>query len=650
MTKNSENNSPAKLEPLVFLVLTILVLLLYWQTTGFQFINLDDNTYIYENPIVSGGLNKDSFLWAFTTFNSANWHPLTWLSHLLDVKFFGLNAGAHHGTNVIFHLINSALAFLVFHKMTGTFWKSAVIAALFAVHPAHVESVAWIAERKDVLSTMFWLLTMLAYFRYAKDASKAGFPTSVSYWLIVLLFALGLMAKPMLVTLPFVLLLCDFWALERLKKLKDLPPLIVEKLPLFALSAISCVVTIFAQRSGGAVQTLDRFPLDMRIWNSIVAYVKYIAMLFYPVNLSLWYPYDKNLSIFEIAGAAAILIGITAFCISQRSERKYLLMGWLWFLGTLVPVIGIVQVGAQPLADRYTYVPYFGLFIMLVWSAGELVAKLKLNKYAVAVLAAIIILILSVLSFRQISHWKNDESIYVHALSVTTGNYLVMQNYCSALMLAERLDEAEKQCRDSIAVNAAYVNAQNTLGVILLKRGNFSEAAEHFERSIELDPGFAHIYINLSVAQSLANKPEEAEQNLQKAASLMLFEAAPEMWIGAMNDLAIAYAKQNNYEKAAENYGRLLMRAPGKTDARANYAVALFTLEKYKEAQTQIEEAIRQDPKLAESYNLLGLVLLRQNKREEAAKHFENALKLKPDYAEAKLNLKRTKSGTNTNR
>ena len=524
-------------ELIVVTGLTILVAAIYYQTVGFGFINLDDNLYVYDNQFVGSALNWNSVKWAFTAFYSANWHPITWLSLMLDVQLFGLNPRAHHAVNIIFHLLNSILTFVVFRRLTGRFWASAIVAALFAVHPAHVESVAWIAERKDVLSTMFWLLTMFAYIRFAKEVAKEnianaeigtkaeieteGDPSEVStspllaispsYLLVIALFALGLMAKPMLVTLPFVLLLMDYWPLERLKSLKDLPALLIEKIPFFVLSAISAYLTILAQRSAGAVETLDYLPIDTRLLNSLVSYAKYIVTLFYPANLAVLYPYDRNFPAWQIGGAIVLLVGITALCLWQIRSRKYLLMGWLWFLGTLVPVIGIVQVGSQPLADRYVYIPYFGLFIMLVWGIGDIFEKFKLKTSAFAAFFAIIVIVLSFLSFRQVSHWRNNEILYRHALAVTKDNFLISHNLCYTLTLASRLDEAEPYCRASIEIKPNYYEAYNTLGILQVKRGQYAEAEQNFKEVILNKPNYSLVYANLALALALDKRPEEAE-------------------------------------------------------------------------------------------------------------------------------------------
>ena len=664
----SENNFfKTNRELIVFTALAALVLVIYWQTIGFGFINLDDNLYVYDNAAVRGGLNWNTVRWAFTTFFSANWHPLTWLSHALDVQVFGIGAGGHHAVNIVFHIINSVLAFVVFRKMTGSFWKSAIVAALFAVHPAHVESVAWISERKDVLSTMFWLLTMLAYLRFASlreeeiktiKNSKTSEETeavneqnkisssplllfsSSPYLLVVALFALGLMAKPMLVTLPFVLLLMDFWSLERLKSLKDLPALLIEKIPLFVLSGVSAYLTILAQRASGAVETLEALPFGTRVLNAIVAYAKYIVTLFYPANLAVWYPYEREFPVWQITSAIVLLVGITAVCWWQRKTRKYLLMGWLWFLGTLVPVIGLVQVGSQSMADRYTYVPYFGLFIMLVWGIGDL---LKHNEKAFFAVFAIAVAAFSILSFRQTSFWKDNETLYRRTLAVTGGNFLISHNLCYTLTLENRLDEAEPLCREAIRLKPNYFEGYNTLGILQMKRGQYAEAEQSFEKALEIAPNSSLVYANMSVAESLQKKPEEAEANLEKAVKTNNGSITNEVWINALNNLAISFSEQKKYEKAAENLVRILALDPNNAPARGNLALMFYHLKRYDEAQKLVETAIQLSPNEAIAYNTYGLILLEQNRRTEAAGLFERALQLKPDYAEARENLKKAK-------
>jgi protein O-mannosyl-transferase len=677
MSEVKNNFFKTNRELIVFTVLSVLVLAIYWQTTRFGFINLDDNLYVYENGAVLSGLNWSSVKWAFTAFFSANWHPLTWLSHMLDAQLFGGNAGGHHAVNIVLHLINSVLAFVVFHKLTGCFWKSAIVAALFAVHPAHVESVAWVSERKDVLSTLFWLLTMGAYLRFVSEErakerkgekekrrkgdgetnsetpetdenvdeeNSVNSPSpfllfSPSYSALLVLFALGLMAKPMLVSLPFVLLLMDFWALERLRALKDLPALLLEKVPLFVLSAVSAVITIMAQRATGAVESLEFLPLGMRFMNALVSYAKYVVMLFYPSDLAVWYPYERDFPAWQIVGAFVLLAGITALCLTQIRERKYLLTGWLWFLGTLVPVIGIVQVGSQALADRYTYIPYFGLFIMLAWGVGDLLK----SKRAFFAFFAIAVVLFSILSFRQTAFWQNNETLYRHTLAVTRDNFLISHNLCYTLVVEDRLDEAEPFCRATLAIKPDYFEAHNTLGIYQMKRGAYAEAEQSFKRVLETAPNFTLAYANLSVAQSLQKKPEEAEANLEKAVRYNDGKVSNDVWVNALNNLALAYNEQGKYDKAAENLTRILIIDPNNAPARANLALALNRLKRPDEAQKLIETAVQLNPNEAAAYNIYGLIMLEQNRLREAVALFERALELKPDFAEAKENLKKAK-------
>jgi protein O-mannosyl-transferase len=640
MSENKPNFFQSNGELFVLIGLVLICVVIYAQTVGFDFINFDDNFYVYENTVVLGGLSWSSVKWALTAFHAANWHPLTWISHMLDVRLFGAGAGAHHATNVILHVVNSFLAFIVFRKMTGCFWKSAVVAALFAAHPAHVESVAWISERKDVLSTMFWLLTMLAYFRYAEIKVESSRFKAPYYILTIVLFALGLMSKPMLVTLPFVLLLCDYWALERLKILKDLKPLVAEKLPLFVLSAVSAYITVIAQRSFGAVQTLEALSLPTRLLNALVACAKYVAMLFYPVDLGVGYAYRETFPAWQILGSIVLLGGISAFCIWQRKERKYLLMGWLWFLGTLVPVIGIVQVGAQSMADRYTYVPYFGLFVMLVWGAWEIFLRLKLDLKILAAIVSVVLIALVVLSFKQASYWQNSETLYAHTLAAGDGNFIVKNNLCNYLMRKNRPAEAESHCVDAVAENPNFIDTFITLGVIDVKLNKLEDAVANFRKALAIDANEPVIYTNLAAPLAMLGRTDESAEAIEKAAALYKKSGAnPALLNDAYNSLAAAYAEQKKFDKSAEILERMLQNSPENWQIRANYAMTLYYQDKPDEAQKQIEQALKIAPNQAESHNLYGLILLKLNKRDEAGTEFKRALQLKPNFPEAKENL-----------
>jgi len=461
----------ARNQYLVILLLLGVTFGAFYRVLGGEFLRYDDDVYITLNPFVKAGLSRVGLIWAFATGYNANWHPLTWVSHMLDVEVFGMNAGGHHLTNLILHLANTMLLFLVLRRMTGFVWRSAFVAALFGVHPLHVESVAWIAERKDVLSTLFWLLTIWAYARYAEN------PTWTRYLPVVLFFGLGLMAKPMLVTLPFVLLLLDYWPLNRLsfggKGERTVPvyDLFLEKVPLFAMTALSCLITFRAQQMGGAVGLLEKLPFAVRAGNALVAYTTYIGKMFWPKNLAVFYPHPgADLPVWQAVVAGLALVSITILVIRAGKPRPYLSVGWLWYLGTLVPVIGLVQVGAQAMADRYTYVPMIGLFIMLAWGLPGLGGK------RLAVPATLVVCALIAVTWRQVGYWRDSISLFRHAISVTEKNAVMHANLGLALRDRGRTDEAIREYREAIRIDPEFAQAHNNLAVALYFKGDYAEA------------------------------------------------------------------------------------------------------------------------------------------------------------------------------
>ena len=657
MTGQKTSFLAANKDLLMIAGLGLLVVIIYAQTTRFDFINLDDNLYVYSNSALLNGLTWEAVKWAFTSFWSANWHPLTWLSHGLDIQLFGLAAGSHHAVNVVLHLINTILVLVVFRRMTGQEWPSLIVAALFAVHPAHVESVAWISERKDVLSTMFWLLTMFGYVNYSRQSVEKGGnssfrfvrPLSLNYWLVVIAFALGLMAKPMLVTLPFVLLLCDFWPLERLRSLRDIIPRVIEKLPLFALSAASCVITYVAQRSIGAVESLNNLPLETRFLNAFVSYAKYILMLFYPADLAVFYPYDKEIPSWQIGGSVILLSVVTAICIRQVRKRPFLMMGWLWYLGTLVPVIGILQVGSQALADRYTYIPYLGLFVMIVWGARSFADEGAFGKQAFRFASAFAVLVLTGFAMHQVWYWRDSERLYRHTLSVTTDNYIIDHNLCHYYLVNERLDEAEPLCQKAIDIKPTYSEPYNTLGIIEFKQGKFEDAEYNFQRSLEYGPGYVFALINLAQVQARLDKPDEAEETLRQAVESN--GGVPnDSFAPALNFVAASFFDRQNYQKAADNFARLVYLEPNNADAQVRLAICLYDLKRYDEAETAARNAVAVKADLADAWYTLGLVLVEKKQDVQAAEAFVSALRLKPDFSEAqaKLDMVNSRSESST--
>jgi tetratricopeptide (TPR) repeat protein len=489
------------------------VAVVYGRSAGFEFINYDDPKYVLENPMVRGGLTPAGIRWAITATWAANWHPLTWLSHMLDVSLFGLDAGKHHLVSVGFHLLNTLLLFRLLLRMTGTLWRSAFVAALFALHPLHAESVLWIAERKDVLSGTFFFLALGAYLRYAERPGRAR------YLLVMLLSALGLMAKPMLVTLPFVLLLLDFWPLGRLPgsvAAPDRPPLpsvppgriLLEKLPLLALSAASCILTWHAQVVAGATRAI---PAGIRIENAVVSYAAYIGKMLWPSSLAVFYPHPMDsIAAWKIGGAALLLAVVTAVALRLVRTAPWLAAGWFWYLGTLVPVIGLVQAGNQAMADRYTYLPLVGLFVVAAWGLAGLAAGLAIPPRATAAAAGLLLAALAACSWIQAGYWRDSSALFTHALEVTGDNWVGRSVLGEKALEAGRWEEAADHFRAVLRVEPFSVEARNNLGAALLKMGKVDEAVSFLEETVRMDPGVAGVRFNLGLALKQQGRLDEA--------------------------------------------------------------------------------------------------------------------------------------------
>ena len=529
---------------LIALLLALATLLVYLPVTRSGFLQYDDDDYVTSNYVVQNGLSFAGIQWAFTTVHASNWHPLTWLSHMTDCELFGLNPTAHHFVNVLFHAANAALLFGLLLRLTNALWPAAFAAALFAWHPLHVESVAWIAERKDVLSTFFALLALLSYTRYAQKNCRR------SFWVALIYFALGLMAKPMLVTLPFVLLLLDYWPLRRIPVFKTPAArrLLLEKWPFFLLAILSCLVTFLAQRST-AVASLELVPLGFRLENLPVAYVVYLSKIFWPANLAVIYPLPTNFQLppMTVALALAVLIFISAAVWLGRQRAPYLPVGWLWFLGTLVPVIGLVQVGAQALADRYTYLPAIGLFIMAAFGARDLAGRLPLPKMVVGGSAALILAACVAVTENQLRYWRDGESLFRHALAVTRDNYIAHINLGVALELAGKLDEAiaENRAAEVLAPNRYQIH--NNLGNCLDHLGKPVEALAEYREAIRLNPKLPEFHNSLGIVLNELGRYDEALVEFTNAAQLN--PAYP--W--AHFEMAMALLKQGrNVEAVAE--------------------------------------------------------------------------------------------------
>lgn len=546
----------------ICLLLALITVLAYSPVRRAGFVVFDDPDYV-ANSHVEAGLTWAGVKWAFTTWHASNWHPLTWLSHMLDASLFGPNPGAQHFVNALFHAANAVLLFLLLFRTTNKLWPAAFVAALFAWHPLHVESVAWISERKDVLSAFFGLLALLAYVRYAEKSEVQNKKSKAWFLWTTLLFALGLMAKPMLVTLPFVMLLLDIWPLGRVdifagRALNSIPrllSLLLEKAPLFLLAIASCVITYLAQR-GEAVMSFEQRPLGLRLANATVAYVEYLAKTVCPAHLAVIYPLPDQIPAWQVIGAAAVLIAITILAWSARRAAPYLLIGWLWFLGTLVPVIGLVQVGGQALADRYTYVPLIGVFIAIAYGAADLIARFQIKTAAVSTLAALILVGCIAATERQLTFWQDSEALFRHALDVTTHNAIAHINLGVALEQEDRREDALAQYRKALKIDSGRFQAHNDVANLLASMGDRDEAAREYQEALRLYPNAALAHVNYGTLLTEMGRFDDAMREYTTAAKLAPDDYRPQYLMGK------ACLRHGQSAEAVKHFRAALQLAP----------------------------------------------------------------------------------------
>ena len=583
---------------LIAVAVALLAIAVFWQVQGHPFVSFDDDQYVTANPAVLGGLSKGGLAWAFSTTHSTNWHPLTWLSHMTDVELFGLNPRGHHLTSLLLHALNSSLLFLLLSRMTGANWPSAFAAAAFAVHPLRVESVAWVAERKDVLCGLFWILTIGAYVRYTERATLGR------YLCVVLLFTLGLMAKPMLVTLPFVLLLLDYWPLSRLPRRGVLyggcpdgsvhtsgPGILAEKIPLFLLTAVSCVFTYTASSYGGALIEHGKIPFLVKATNALVSYSTYAGKTVWPSSLAVFYPHpDAIPPIWTIAGAAALAAVATVAAIRYCRRLPYLPVGLFWFAGTLIPVIGLVQVGSQGMADRYTYIPSIGLFIVAAWGIRDLSAGWRQRKQVLACLFGAVIVALSAVTLRQLTYWRSNTALFTHAIEVTSDNFLAESNLGVALERQGRTEEAITHYRKAIAFRPTYVDARYNLSVALARSGRTDEAIASYRKTLEYDPRHAP----------------------------------------AHNNLGFLLAGRGNLDAAIAQYKEAIRIQRDFLLAHNNLGAALGQQGKHDESILHFSEAARIDPRDVMTHLNLGAAWQMKGNLAAALHHFREAQRLRP--------------------
>lgn len=580
-----------RVELSICLALAIAVTAVYWRTTGYDFINLDDNLYVYDNPVVREGLTGTGVAWAFTTYGDNYWSPLTYLSHMLDVEMFGLNAGRHHRTNLILHALNALLLFWFLRAATGSRWRSAAVAALFALHPLRVESVAWVAERKDLLGGFFWLATVLAWLRDRRCS-----------FAVVTLFALGLMAKPTVVTLPFALILLDYWPLGRFgeaglfsTRFKDLAK---EKIPLFAMSAAVSVVTYLGQRSVGALAELSDIPLGTRLLNAVLSVGLYLKDTFWPLSLAVLYPYDKGLRVAQVAPVAALLCAVTLLVIWKRTRLPFAFSGWLWFLGTLVPVLGVVQAGSQSRADRFTYLPSIGLLVLVVWTVHAALGGSGAGRLAGAALALAAVAGLSVISWRQVDYWSGSLKLYERSLAVTSNNAILHNNMGKALGDLGMAKQAAGHYREAARIEPNYVQAANNLGTALAGEGKKEEALAMFEQVVKIEPRYAQAQFNRGVLLGQLGRTSEAAKAHREALRLRL---DARFGARAHYHLGVILNNEGKYAEAVEEFTGALLLDPGLIDARKNIAIALYNTGKTKEAVDALQRVLKITPNDADA-------------------------------------------------
>jgi protein O-mannosyl-transferase len=570
---------------IIIALLLLTTIAVYWPAVSHEFVNYDDPAYVTGNVYVRKGFTLENIRWAFTTTLMGNWNPVTWFSHMTDIHLYGLDPRGHHLTSIIIHGLNTILLFIFLNRITGALWRSALVALIFSLHPLRVESVAWVSERKDVLSTFFFMITLLAYAFYVER------PGIKRYLVIMVSFALGLMAKPMLVTLPFVLLLLDYWPLCRLHayqhtsapvfggtmagpltKATSNSRVVSEKLPLVLLSAVFSVIAVNAQRDAKALLSLPAYPVMQRVSNALLAYMNYLGKTFWPQDLAVLYPLQDQAAVTHAVVAFVFLAGVTLFCLWFSRRYPFLLTGWLWFMGTLVPVIGLIQVGLQATADRYTYIPSIGLSLVLVWSAAEATAKLRHRSMITLVLSGVLILSLIITTRRQLAYWENSITLFTHTLAVTENNYIAHANLGDALDKQGRYGEAMRHYGEALKIKPDEAFVYDKLATDLDIVGRPDDAVAYYRKSLQLDPGNAQVHNNLGITLIRRGEAGEAISEFMQAVRL-----DPGL-VDAHYNLGLALASQGNFQEAVRYYSEALRLNPSDLEIRGSLERALAEL------------------------------------------------------------------------
>jgi protein O-mannosyl-transferase len=616
-------SAPPRLDLWISLALALAVFAIYFQVRNFEFVGYDDPEWVVQNIHIRGGLTPSSIAWAFRTGYAANWLPMTWLSYMLGVGLYGLASGWHHLTNVFLHALNTVLLFAVLRRMTGARWPSAFVALLFGIHPLHVESVAWISERKELLSGLFWFLSMWAYLRYVQR------PRAGAYILLVLAFCGGLMSKPMIVTLPLALLLLDYWPLQRWKT-TALGRLILEKVPLLALSAAGSAITLLVQQRAGAISSIAEVPFRFRIENGLASYLAYIFQFFWPARLAVLYPYATDLSAGRVIGTAAALTAITALAIAEPKRRPYLTVGWFWFAGTLVPVIGLVQVGVQSRSDRYMYIPLIGLSIMVAWGLREVAGHLAERGAAVrslaVALAAGACCACGMVAWSTTAHWRNTVTLFRHAIEVTDDNWAALTVLSQTLLKQDRVEEAMPYVDEALRLRPNLPEAHINFGAALSERGDFDAAAAQYRIALKSDPDNPDAHEGLGVVLTEKGQFAEALANLDVAEKISPGDADIHYNLGRL------YGVSGRPDLAAAEFGETVQLQPENAEARFNLGTAYAAQERFSEACDQFREALRLKPDYQAADFNLASALASLGRFDDAVSHFQEVLRMQPDF------------------
>jgi tetratricopeptide (TPR) repeat protein len=656
--------------------LLLFVLWVFFPVIQNPFISLDDDAYVAQNAQVQRGVTWDGVVWSFGRLHGAHtyWHPLTWISHMLDCQVFGLNPAGHHFVNLLLHMLNTALVFVVFLQITGAPGRCLLLAALFALHPLQVDTVAWVAERKNLLATLFWLLTIWGYARYVEQSKVQGPKSKVVYVLALLFFVCGLMSKPVLVTLPFVLLLLDYWPLRRFQPQSGRRAgavagrLVWEKIPFLVLAAASSGLTVASHRGLGMWADPAATPsLGFRIENALVAYCRYIGKAIWPSDLAIFYPLPDAWPMWLVGLCGLLLLAASGLALGCARNRPYGFVGWFWFVGVLVPFIGLVQAGQQAMADRFAYVPLIGLFVAFVWGAHDLLQGWRHGTVALAAAGVSTVLLCTATTRRQIGYWKDTETLFRHAAAVTDSNALVLNclgiaqdrkgqtaaaiaSYRQAIALqpkwtsphcnlgtafngSRRFVEAAKEFEEALRLQPRLADAHKGLGFAFYNMGRLDDAIRHYQEAVRLDPVAADTHSNLGAALDAIGRSDEAISQYQETVRLK-----PD-YADAYNNLGVALARKRRFAEAAAHFRRTIELRGDDAGAHANLGIALAEMGKLDEAAVEFREALRMDPRDPQSHYRFGLLLLKLGRRDGAAEHFAEALKLQPDFPEAQQQL-----------